>query len=164
MKFSCNADELLKQISNLKEEIDRKLRVTVCTFSSNMVGIAAYNTPLGDAQAFESLYEYRYNSLGLSPVEGLARGGWQASLTPTSTFREVYGSNSAELAISDAFSNMYSQYDLGETVYISNTGPYIENLQNNFSMQTLGKGIAQPTIDEIVSAFTTDFRAIYERA
>lgn len=164
MKISSNAAELVKYVQDLKEEIDRKLRYTVCKFSANMVGIAAKNTPLGDSDLNDDLYLRRYRELGLSPIEGLARGGWQAGTSQSSYFREVYGSNSDQIAVSDAFENMYTQYNLGEDIYVSNTGPYILALQANYSDQTQGAGIGQPTQDQIVAIFRQDFQSIYERA
>lgn len=164
MRVSSNASELLKQLQDVREEIERKLRITVCKFSARMVGIAAMNTPLGDAGVNEDWYLRRYQDMGLSPIEGLARGGWQAGTSAGGYFRQVYGSNSSQLAVADAFDAMYTQYQLGEDFYITNKGPYILNLENNSSLQTAGQGIGQPTQDQIIAVFRTDFQTMYEGA
>lgn len=164
MRLSCNSSQVLEQILRFKEEVERKLTVAVCHFTMSMVQIAAYNTPLGDSKVYESLYEYRYSMFGLSPIEGLARGGWQANTSGNMIFREVYGTNSSELAMSDAFEDISRTFQLGDKVYIGNKGPYIEKLENNFSKQTNGAGIVQPSVEEIQAVFRTDFRAMFERA
>ena len=129
-------------------------------FSYEIALTAIDNTPLGDSVAYMRLYQRREKMYGLSPIEGLAKGGWQVSLDGSLEFQELYGSTSGQTALSAAKIGMMN-YKLGNTVMIGNEGPYIDDLENNSSNQTNGQGIMQPTLDSIMQVHKTDLMRYY---
>ena len=54
-------------------------------------------------------------------------------------------------------------YKLGQQVLIGNRGPYISLLETNYSNQTAGQGIMQPTIDSIMAVHRTDLLRYYKQ-
>lgn len=164
MQMTANTDDLLRQILEYKKEVQRKLTEAVCRFSYRVTMAAVGFTPIGDAIQNASSYEARQLLLGLTPIEGLARGGWQIQLDGTLSFREDYGQDAGYNAALDAYDYMQANFTLGETVTFGNTGPYILALEKNWSKQTQGQGILQPTMEELHFIYATDFKRLYEEA
>ena len=163
MQVSINTKELLESLKKYEEEVKRKLEGMVTKFAYESTVIAVNNTPLGSSAAFADWYEKREMVTGLSPEEGLARGGWQISLDGTLSFRETYGQESGTNASEDAREQM-SDYKIGDTVYIGNLGPYIQRLENNYSPQTSNQGIMQPTENNMIAIYNTDIKQMFDNS
>lgn len=163
MQVSINTKELLESLKKYEEEFKRKLEGMVTAFAYESTVIAVGNTPLGSSSAFPDWYEARSMVTGLSPEEGFARGSWQISLDGSLSWREHYGQDSGMLAAEDAREKM-SDYKIGDTVYIGNLGPYIKKLEDNYSPQTSGQGIMQPTENNIVAIYNTDIKQMFDNS
>jgi hypothetical protein len=69
--------------------------------------------------------------------------------------QSLYGAAAGETAGDLAVMELGS-YKLGETVMISNRGPYIKNINDpsdRASIQTNGQGVIPPTIDAIMNIY-----------
>ena len=131
MQISCDTSKLEQSLKDFHKEATRKMEGMVQKFSYTVAFTAIDNTPLGDSIKWEELYSLRYKQTGLEPVEGFARGSWRVSMDGTLEMQGLYGQDSGEMAESIIKSDLKS-YVLGETVMISNFGPYILELENNF--------------------------------
>lgn len=151
--------------------IERKLKNMVEGFAYEFTLTAALNTPLGNADdnpeniKLFNMYQRRtydsgWQSYGLEPKEGFARGAWQVSLDGSLSIQELYGKNTAYEARDIAKRSMQS-YQLGQTVIIGNYGPYIQSLENNHSAQTMDQGIMKPTIEQVLTSYRIDLQRYY---
>jgi hypothetical protein len=160
MRITANIDSLKKSLEEAKKEITFKLEGMVKKFSYWVTVSATNNTPLGDSQRYANLYALRQETYGLKPEEGFARGSWQVSLDGSLDVQELYGINSNNFAVDAAIINLMN-YSLGEKLIIGNTGPYIEKLEDNYSVKTNGQGIMQPTLDMVTSVYQLDLDSYY---
>jgi hypothetical protein len=158
--IKCDTSKLEQQLKKFHEEATKKLEGMVRKFSYWVTVSATNYTPLGDSQRFADLYALREQRYGLQPVEGFARGSWQVSLDGTLDQQELYGVNSNYMAVDAALINLMN-YNLGETVTIGNSGPYIMKLENNYSKKTQGNGIMAPTINDITNIYKLDLDSYY---
>jgi hypothetical protein len=148
--------------------IEQKLSNMVQGFAYEFTVTAIANTPLGDDVLYEELYNKRINeqdwqSFGLEPEKGFARGAWQTSLNGSLSVQEFYGDNSGNQAGAAAKQSMLS-YKLGQRVIIGNYGPYIQSLEQGSSPQTtgpLGSAISQPTLDQVLLSYKVDLKRYY---
>ena len=96
----------------------------------------------------------------LEPIEGFAKGSWQVNTSGQFSIQVIYGVNSGSEALSLIKTDLDS-YKLGDTLYIGNTGFYIDMLENNYSSQTQGVGIMQPTLDSIMQTYKVDLPRLF---
>lgn len=157
--ISVDSSATVRSLQEFKIALKAKLEKAVRIFAYEITAEAIRNTPLGDANAFKSYYESRKQSTGLLDQEGYARGAWQAS--PTGTFRrqEFYTESSGKQALDIAEANL-STFKLGQTISIGNTAYYIGALENNYSIQTGGVGIIQPTRQQIQSIYAMSLTSL----
>ena len=147
----------MKELEEYLKETTRKLEHMVRGFAYQISQTAIENTPLGDANAYFSLYQAR---TVLQPKEGFARGSWQVNKTGQFSVQEYYGFESGDKALTLIKTDLQN-YRLGENLYIGNKGYYIEALENNHSPQTNGLGIMQPTVDSILASYQVDLKRLY---
>lgn len=165
--IKANTEELLQSLEKFRVENQNKMKSMVRSFAMAVFDIAISNTPLGDSVTNFNLYQKRvyepnWQSYGLEPVEGFARGSWRISLDGSKQMQEFYGLSAAEFAMGKANANVRS-YNLGDTVTISNYGPYISDLERNSSKQTQGQGIVAPTIDSVLRIASVSVKNFYDR-
>lgn len=166
LKFDVNP--LLKSLEDFRVLNETKTKGMVRSFVMDAVQTATSYTPLGDSVKYFSLYQKRetdwiWQSYGLQPVEGFARGSWRVSFDNSSQLQEYYGRNSDELALRAANTSIRG-YQVGQTIMISNYGPYILDLdKNNSSPQTQGQGILKPTIDSVMRIAGAALKNYYDR-
>ena len=173
---SFDIEALEKSLDAVIKEAERKMQGMVQKFTMRMSLSAISHTPMGDSDTYASLYLARvmnnpYGSLKLSPIEGFAQGSWQA--TPDSdgvidtSIQEFYGKDSGNFALNSIERSM-SYYKLGQTVFISNTGPYINALEHPNPKakrdQTHGQGIMQPTLGMVYSAIQAELDDYYHKS
>jgi hypothetical protein len=152
MQISCDTSKLEQSLKKFHEEAVRKLQGMVEKFSYTVAWTAMDNTPLGDSVKWESLYILRQQTIGLEPIEGFAKGSWRVSTDGTLEMQELYGPSSDEMAGTLIKADL-QDYKLGETVMISNFGPYIRNLEENFQNYGKKQPIMQPTIDSVMRTY-----------
>lgn len=151
----------MKELEAYLKETTRKFENMVRGFSYIISETAIENTPLGDANAYFSMYQSREQRLGLQAKEGFARGSWQVSSTGQFSVQEFYSFSSGDQALSLIKTNL-NNYKLGDTVYIGNKGYYIEVLENGYSQQA-PLGIMKPTIESIVQTYKVDLKRLFDQ-
>lgn len=147
---------LVQSLEQFKTALKAKLEQNVRTFAYKITEEAIKNTPLGNSILNESYYERRKQYTGLLAEEGYARGSWQATISGGFQRQEFYSKTSGSQALAVA-SRSLDSFVLGQTISIGNTAYYIGALENNYSMQTAGLGIIQPTLGQIQSIYSISF-------
>ena len=151
----------LNSLQTYQKTVERKLKYMVVQFSYLISSEAIKNTPLGDSVRFEPWYLQRQLNTGLQPIEGFARGSWQASTTGQFRQQEYYGLGSGSSALSLVKGDL-GNYRLGQTVYIGNNAYYIQALENNYSSQTQGLGIMKPTSEAVFRTYQVDMKRLFD--
>ena len=157
--ISLETSKIVSELEEYLKETTRKLESMVRGFAYHISQTAIANTPLGDANAYFSMYQARRI---LQPKEGFARGSWQVSETGQFVIQEFYTFSSGDQALS-LIQTKLANYKLGETLYIGNKGYYIRSLENNSSPQTHGLGIMQPTLDNVMSTYQVDLKRLFDQ-
>lgn len=135
-----NAELLNKDLKKFKDVFEEGLKEVIRTFVQDVVEEIAYNTPIGNAQDQLGLYRLRnkYNNR-LQPKEGLAANNWRVSTSSAATgIVQKYGNPTASIGV-DAY-NKLSTYKLGQTVYIVNNAPHIEQVLTGNYYLPIGNG------------------------
>lgn len=161
--ITVDISRVLEELKKYHEDVERKLKYMVGQFSYLISSEAIRNTPLGNAAPTDQggnlpWYLRRETTLGLQPVAGFAQGSWQVNTSGQFNIQETYSGSEALSLIRGSLSN----YRLGQTVYIGNTGYYIQQLENNYSEQTQGMGIMKPTIDAITATYQVDLKRLFD--
>ncbi len=161
--ITVDISKVLEELKKYHEDVERKLKYMVGQFSYLISSEAIKNTPLGNAAPTDQggnlpWYLRRETTLGLQPVAGFAQGSWQVNTSGQFNIQETYSGSEALSLIRGSISN----YRLGQTVYIGNTGYYIQQLENNYSEQTQGMGIMEPTIDAITATYQVDLKRLFD--
>lgn len=158
--IEIQSQALLQQLGQVRKEFKRKLEATVVEVCEGVVSSAVNNTPLGDSETYARWYQLRAARTGLLPQEGYAQGSWQVSYNSSFSSDAVY---SGSAALSNA-KGILSGFNLGKDVYIGNNAYYIGALENNYSPQTAGAGIVQPTLSAVQALYATSLMDIFNRA
>ena len=161
MQISCNTSKLEESLKKFHAEAIRKMEGMVRKFSYIVSLTAIDNTPLGDSIKWEALYLLREKKIGLEPLEGFAKGSWRVSTDGTLEMQTLYGQDSDEMAASIIESDL-TAYKLGETVMISNFGPYIVDLENNFQKYNKQQPIMQPTLESVYRTYQLSLDDYYK--
>lgn len=165
--LSVETSALLADLDKFHKEATRKMKGMVRDFSSIVTSTAIDNTPQGNSDTSANWYNKRLTdprnqSYGLQPIEGFARGSWRVDTDGSLEVQELYTNTAGSMAMSIADSSL-NDYKLGDTVMISNYGPYIRSLEKNYSGQTHGQGIMQPTLDSISRTYQLHLDDYYNR-
>lgn len=161
MQITCDTSQLEQDLKKFHEEAVRKMEGMVRKFSHIVAWTAIDNTPLGDSVRWEPLYLLRQKNIGLEPIEGFAKGSWRVSTDGTLEMQTLYGQDSDEMAASLIQSDLMT-YKLGETVMISNFGPYILELEKNFDRYNKQQPIIAPTMDSIYKTYQLSLDDYYK--
>lgn len=161
MQITCDTSQLEQDLKKFHEEAVRKMEGMVRKFSHIVAWTAIDNTPLGDSVRWEPLYLLRQKNIGLEPIEGFAKGSWRVSTDGTLEMQTLYGQDSDEMAASLIQSDLMT-YKLGETVMISNFGPYILELEKNFDRYNKQQPIIAPTVDSIYRTYQLSLDDYYK--
>lgn len=157
--ISVNVSQVLKELKAYQQDTIRRLEHMVREFSYIISQTAIKNTPLGDLEKHFALYQRRLNDgSGLRPEPGWAQGSWQVNETGQFSIQQVYSAGESLSLIRTNLSN----YKLGDTLYIGNTGYYIRLLENNYSQQTNELGIMKPTLDSIMRTYQVDLVRLFK--
>lgn len=156
--ISVDVSKVLEELKAYQQDTVRRLEKMVTGFAYIISKTAIANTPLGDAEEYFKLYELRQKRIGLEPTEGFARGSWQVNTSGQFSVQQVYSGGEALNLISTDLNS----YKLGDTLYIGNRGFYIRMLENNYSDQTQGMGIMQPTLESIMQTYKVDLVRLFK--
>lgn len=157
--ITSNIEAVSKSLDAKIKEIERNLKSMTIGFAESLIRKAINNTKLGDSSKYRSLYQYRQNKYGLQPIQGFARGSWKYSEANDSFIQENYGNESGNVAASKFVSAANQQYRLGDTFLISNTGYYIQKIQNRQNPQ----GILQPSLQDMLNVQHVVLKDQYDR-
>jgi hypothetical protein len=161
--ITCDTSILEKQLVEFHKEAIRKMEGMVRQFSYTVSFTAIGNTALGDADVYLDAYIERLAVTGLQPIEGFARGSWQVTFGNDSPeMQELYGESSgktAEAAIKIHLLN----YKLGQDVYVSNVGPYIQTIEFSDWSKHQGR-IVQPTLWSVMNVYQLHLDDYYKKA
>jgi len=158
LEFDTTA--LLASLTKAHEDAVKRMEQMVSGFAYEFSVRAVERTPLGDAKTYWEWYKARTY---LPKEEGIARGNWQFSTNGSISLQLRSGQETGVAAANEVLSSSQESYTLGSTFYITNIGPYIDRLENNYSGQTKGMGIMQPTLDDITGAYSVDFQMHYNK-
>lgn len=159
--LTVDVKALDKQFLELTKKIKNRLENMVKGFSYTVVIQATGKTPIGDDIKWANLYEYRQERTGLNPIKGLAKGGWYVDLDGVMNLQLIYGENSDQGAL-DSAKSVLVNYKLGDTIMVANSVPYIGYLEDNYSKQTMGRGIMKPTEDAIYRVMSGRLHTYYK--
>ena len=134
--LSHSGEDVLKQLAEVKKELEYRLKKVVKNFSNSLIITAIDLTPFGNldgdnedhTKAIAALYNNPIRrSYGLAPEPGSAKGGWKISyLAPVDTgFTRANDANAKN--IKTLASKTVDKYKLGADVYIYNKVPYMAN-------------------------------------
>lgn len=161
MQVTCDTSKLEESLKKFHEEAVRKLGGMVQKFSHIVALTAIDNTPIGDSVKYEALYKLRQENIGLEPIEGFAKGSWRVSMDGTLEMQTLYGQDSDEMAASIIKQDL-NQYKLGETIMISNFGPYIVDLEKNFKDYNKQRPIIAPTMESVYRTYQLSLDDYYK--
>lgn len=155
--LTIETSKLVNQLKQLQEEIENKLEGMVQKWTVDVSEYVIAGTPIGSYEKYGWLYDMRDE---LEPIPGLSRGSWQVSLDGDLIFKNVYN---GDLAVSDIAGDI-ARYRLGQTYYIGNTTPYVEQLEGNGRTPQLEIGGFQRLQNEAVSAYNLNLKTYYDRS
>lgn len=179
LNLKVDTSKLLKQIQEYKEQVEKKLIKMVQLFSYNITLQAINNTPYGslvnpDTGELNNLYfiPARAQEYRLTPQPGHAKGGWILSFGSSSRNRMGVVATSEEAENVKLNAEIQSkEYKLGETIYITNNIPYVNNvgivlekfgsLEGGYSLQA-PNGIFAPTVESIMNIYAQDLKSFYD--
>lgn len=158
MHVTSNADKLVKQLEEFTYSFKDKLEYMVSRFAEEVASSASQNTPIGDAEQYPRLYRLRKDKFGIPAVEGFHKGAWVYSKTAIPVFSPRIYSN-FEMK-NDVFAEADATYQIGDTFYITASGPAYVKLEQGLSQQA-PDGIMQPTLETIKSVIESDLKRYY---
>jgi hypothetical protein len=133
--ITMNSDELYQQLKKFSESFRTKLEKGTEVFAYKTADILIQSTPYGDSKTFEGLYKKREKQYGFKPIEGLSKGSWLMSFNDPVFINEIAYDNSSGGKSQARNHAIAQEYQLGETIYITNAVPYIEKLEKGSSKQ-----------------------------
>lgn len=162
MKIKADTTDLEMSLMKAAGNIALRLKQMVQGFAYEFVLKASNQTPIGDDELYADLYNKRvtdqnWQSYGLEPQAGFAKGSWRLSLSGTPELQEYYGDGSTRMAYEKAKDDSKA-YNLGQRIYVMNSGPYITILENKYGSEG---GIMQFTIDNVLAAHKIDLKRYY---
>lgn len=170
--LTSNIDDVIKDLQQKIEMIERKLTVMVKSFIYNVTVKAIDITPYGSSEYVNADGEIIENTLYnlkaretyfLYPRPGHAKGGWLYSFGYLPGKKPVgYPADSSDaMDIKADRERDLADYKLGQAVYLFNavpyvategfTKPYMRSLENGYSQQA-PNGITAP-LEEAISGF-----------
>lgn len=122
------AELINNQIKNLRTIFDEGLREVIRSFVESVVQDISYSTPTGSPESQIRLYQLRQqNNPSLQTNKGLAANNWRVTTSENSTgILQRYGEPNDSIGV-DAY-NKLSSFKLGQTIYIVNNAPHINQV------------------------------------
>lgn len=169
MQLDANTKQLLKEITDYKNEVEGRLMKMATTFSYNIIVKAIDTTPFGTMNPMYNI-EARSN-FGLLPMPGHAKGGWKMTLNMEDPYFTGVANSPQADNIKRRAKKVTPKFKLGDSVYITNSVPYIANsgvpystfgsLEDGYSSQA-PDGIYGPTFDEIFSVYNMNLKSYFD--
>jgi len=170
MQLEMNTKQLLKEITDYKNEVEGRLMKMATTFSYNIIVKAIDTTPFGTMNPMYNI-EARQKSFNLIPRPGHAKGGWKMTLNMEDPYFTGLANDAGADNIKNRAKKVTPKFKLGDSIYITNSVPYIANsgvpfstfgsLENGYSSQA-PDGIYGPVFDAIFSAYNVDLKSYFD--
>lgn len=134
--LSHSGEDVLKQLAEVKKDLEYRLKKVVKNFSNSLIITAIDITPYGNldgdnedhTKAIAALYNSRVRrSYGLAPEPGSAKGGWKISYLPPVESGFLTAKDAGAKNIKSLASRTVDKYKLGYDIYIYNKVPYMAN-------------------------------------
>jgi hypothetical protein len=158
MQISVNSADLVKQLRDLKSQVERKMVNMVVGFAYNVALSASDNTPLGVEGRYDNLYELRRLNYGIEATPGFHMGAWRYTESGSLSFDpNIYA---PEEAVGRVMQDARASYKIGDVFYIGAKGPAYQELENGSSGKA-PDGIMRPAIQQLMSIYLTDLQSFY---
>lgn len=152
-----------RDLKKLKALFDEGLRELVRSFIQEVVQEIAYKNPLGDVESQKKLYQLRNKfDSRLSPnEEGISANNWRVAFRAgAGGLVQSYGKPGEQIGI-NAY-NKLDSYKLGQTVYIVNNAPHINQVMTGEYHLPVGNGQhriirKQPMFPEVLGVIQTSY-------
>ena len=146
--IKIHADELHTQLKAFSEKFRSTLEKGVERFAYKTADIFIQSTPYGNVDKYFDLYVKRQDKYGFDIRPGLSKGSWLLSTGQPVFIEEVaYDNRSGGKSQARAYSSS-QEYMLGETIYLTNSVPYIEKLEKGSSQQA-PEGIMELSLSKL---------------
>lgn len=172
--ISVDTSALEKHLKQIAEETEKNLVNMVERFAVELAQTASNNTPIGDQDVLDEYFsgqsllpqQYRYvryylnrvQNYGIEAQAGFHRGAF--TFNDSGNFSFDRNIHSQPEMLTNVKSGFRSNYKLGERFYIGGEGPGYVMLERGSSAQA-PNGIVNPTVDDIVSAYSSNLQYFY---
>lgn len=171
MQLNANTKQLLKEITDYKNEVEGRLMKMATTFSYNVIVSAIDNTPYGTMNPLYTQLREARASFGLLPQPGHAKGGWKMTLNMEDPYFTGVANGPQADNTKRTAKKVTPKFKLGDSIYITNSVPYIANsgvpyssfgsLEEGYSPQA-PDGIYGPTFDSIFSIYNMNLKSYFD--
>jgi hypothetical protein len=154
-----DSEDFQKQLQDIAKRFRERLEKGVEKFAYKTADIFIQSTPYGDIDKYYDYYEERQLEYGFRMQPGLAKGSWLLS-TGQPAFSEEVAYDTRSGSKSQARAQMTAQeYVLGETIYLTNSVPYIIDLERGQSRQAPA-GMLQLSMTKLVNLYSLNVAKI----
>ena len=171
--ISVDSTALSKDLEQFYKDVVRKLENMVRGFAYEVTLSAIDNTPFGDDVTYQSLYNLP-SRLKFAPAKaGSAKGGWVISMNGMDGDMFPMQASSREATdVKNKAKQDSSNYQLGDTVYITNFVPYVTH--NGWTLPRFGSleagyseqapfGIKTPTLEQVQATYKVNLQRYYDQ-
>lgn len=158
MKVTSNARDVLKSLQAAQLVIERKMKAMVVGFAMEVAATASMNTPRGSEWAlannekYRSMYLAREQDLKIPAEVGFHKGAWQYSEGDPVFIPTIF---EKQAMLGNVTSEARTAYQLGDNFKIGAEGPAYGMLEAR------SDGIIQPTIQQIMTAHSSDLKRYF---
>lgn len=154
------------QLNRYTEAVKERLnKIVYQTVIDNLAYSAIEKTPFGNLKNNYNKYMERFDLTGLDPEPGYAKGSWLLEV-------EGYSGSPYAMRVSDsrgtqskalAKNEFLRDFELGDSIYLSNNLFYIGLLNDGFSDKA-PEGMVKPTVDQVMDFYATNAAGLFNRS
>lgn len=133
--LTIDAKSFEKDMMLFLEELTSRIEKGVEQFITDITYILIDDTPYGDVDKFLNLYEIRQEKYGFDIAPGLAKGSWLVTTGSLYMLGAISYDKPNGYYSKIRTKQTVQEYTIGETVYITNSVPYILELNEGSSKQ-----------------------------
>jgi hypothetical protein len=133
--IKIDSSQFEKEIAEIVAKLTDQIERGVENFTVYTATLLIRTTPYGNVEKYFWLYEKRQEQFGFEMLPGLAKGSWVVSMNSAPNLGALaYDSRNGYQSGSRAIINA-QEYEIGDDIYVSNSVPYIGNLEQGSSKQ-----------------------------
>lgn len=156
-----NAKQFENDILSFMEELKDRIEKGVEKFIIDITYILIDDTPYGNVDKFLNLYEKRQEKYGFDIAPGLAKGSWLVSTGNLYNLGAIAYDKPNGYYSKIRAKQTVQEYVIGETVYITNSVPYILELNQGSSKQ-LPEGF-KVSVDKIEAIYSMNLSKYFKK-